>query len=157
MLDAGTRAPEFVLQDDRGTDRSLTSLLDDGPLLLYFYPADFTPGCTREACTIRDMFGELRAVGLTVAGISPQGPGSHRRFREKHALPFTLLCDPDKTVTRMYDVDGPLGIGVRRATYLVDQDRCIVDRVLADIRISRHRQFMERAVQARTEAGMRRA
>jgi len=156
MLAAGARAPEFVLQDDRGTDRTLTGLLDGGPLILYFYPADFTPGCTREACFVRDLFDEIGAVGLTVAGVSPQGPDSHRRFRDKHNLPFTLLCDPDKTVTRMYGVDGPLGFGVRRATFLIDQDRRIVDRVLADFRVGQHRRFMEHAVQARTDAGMRR-
>jgi peroxiredoxin Q/BCP len=155
MLKPGTRAPEFVLPDQDGDDRSLTGLLESGPLILYFYPADFTPGCTREACDIRDLHNEIRSVGLTVAGVSPQAPESHRRFRDEHALPYTLLCDPDKVVARMYDVDGPFGIGVRRATYLVDQDRRILDAVLADLRIGRHREFIERAVKSRDAAGMR--
>lgn len=111
MLSPGDRAPEFTLSDHEGRDTSLTSLLRSGALILYFYPADFTPGCTREACAIRDLHAEILKVGLNVAGVSPQGADSHRRFREQHHLPFTLLSDPDKSVIRMYDVDGPLGFG----------------------------------------------
>jgi len=155
MLKAHTRAPEFVLQNDQGEDTSLSQLLHDGPLVLYFYPADFTPGCTREACVIRDMHRELAAVGLRVAGISPQDPASHARFRKAHDLPFTLLSDPDKIAIKMYDVDGPLGIGVRRATYLISQDRMISDAVLADIRIGRHEEFIRKAIILRETAGMR--
>ncbi len=155
MLATGSRAPEFVLQNHAGEDRSLTGLLSDGPLILYFYPADFTPGCTREACVIRDLHGEIRSVGLAVAGVSPQDPATHSRFRERHGLSFELLCDPDKVVIRMYDVDGPLGFGVRRGTCLIDQDRTIRDSVLADLRIERHRKFIENAVRLRDAAGMR--
>ena len=154
MLKAPARAPEFVLQDDQGVDTSLTDLLRTGPLILYFYPADFTPGCTREACTIRDIHQDLVAVGLQVAGISPQDPDSHARFRQQHDLPFVLLSDPDKVAIKMYDVDGPLGIGVRRATFLVNQDRTIHDAMLADVRISRHKEFIEKAIKLRRLAGM---
>src|SRR6185436_10660926 len=93
MLDTGDKVPEFTLPDQDGHDISLTALLKDGPAILYFYPADFTPGCTREACSIRDIHREISRAGLTVAGISPQSPESHKRFREKHSLPFTLLSD----------------------------------------------------------------
>lgn len=146
MLKAQSRAPEFILQDDQGQDTSLSSLLQAGPLILYFYPADFTPGCTREACTIRDIHQDLVAVGLQVVGVSPQDPESHTRFREKHDLPFVLLSDPDKIAIKMYDVDGPLGVGVRRATFLIAQDRTIHDAMLADIRIGRHKEFIEKAI-----------
>jgi peroxiredoxin Q/BCP len=149
MLAPGERAPEFTLPDQDNRERSLTSLLGDGPLILYFYPADFTPGCTAEACTLRDLHTEIQHAGLRVVGVSPQQPESHRRFRDKYALPFTLLSDPDKTVIRMYDVNGPLGIGVRRATYLVDQARMIQDAVLADFRIGRHEEFVRTAVALR--------
>jgi peroxiredoxin Q/BCP len=154
MLKARTRAPEFVLQNDQGQDTSLSDLLQDGPLVLFFYPADFTPGCTREACTIRDLHKELASVGLRVAGISPQDADSHARFRATHDLPFTLLSDPDKSVIRMYGVDGPLGFGVRRATFLIGQDRTINDAVLADIRIGRHEEFIRKAIILRETAGM---
>ena len=109
MLPIGGRAPEFTLPDQDDQNVSLSTLLRHGPLILYFYPADFTPGCTREACSIRDMHAELIEAGLDVAGVSPQTPETHRRFREKYKLPFTLLADVDKFVIRMYDVVGPLG------------------------------------------------
>lgn len=155
MLKAGSRAPEFVLPDHDGRDRNLSDLLDDGPLILYFYPADFTPVCTREACAFRDMFTELKSVGLSVAGISPQDPASHARFRKEQRLPFTLLSDEDKTVIKMYDVDGPLGVGVRRATYIVNRDRMIQDAVLADVLVGRHTDFLKKAVILRETAGLR--
>ena len=122
-LTPATKAPEFTLPDQDGHDISLTALLKDGPAILYFYPADFTPGCTREACSIRDIHRELTRAGLTVAGISPQSPESHKRFREKHGLPFTLLSDETKEVIKMFGVNGPLGFWVQRVTFLVDQNR----------------------------------
>jgi len=146
MLAIGGQAPEFTLPDQNEQSVSLSTLLRDGPLILYFYPADFTPGCTREACAIRDLHSEIQQAGLEVAGVSPQTPASHRAFREKYRLPFTLLSDVDKFVIRMYDVQGPLGIGVRRATYLIDQARCIRAHVLADLRIGQHEAFVRRAV-----------
>src|ERR1700744_6331778 len=109
MLDIGGRAPEFTLPDHTGQPASLSTLLRSGPLILYFYPADFTPGCTKEACMLRDLHEEIQKVGLSVAGVSPQGPERHREFREKYQLPFTLLCDVEKFVIKMYDVNGPIG------------------------------------------------
>jgi thioredoxin-dependent peroxiredoxin len=146
MLAMGGRAPEFTLPDQDDQSVSLSTLLRHGPLILYFYPADFTPGCTRQACAIRDLHSEIQSVGLDIAGVSPQTPESHRGFREKYKLPFTLLSDVDKFVIRMYDVRGPLGIGVRRATYLIDQARYIRAAVLADFRIPQHEDFIRRAI-----------
>ena len=155
MLKVGSRAPEFVLQDNDGNDVSLSDLLQTGPLILYFYPADFTPGCTREACSIRDIHNDIQAVGLRVVGISPQDPETHERFRKEHRLPFTLLCDPGKVAVKMYDVDGPLGFGVRRVTYLINQDRIIKDALQADLRIGKHTVFIEKAVMLREAAGLK--
>ena len=146
MLAVGDRAPEFALPDQDERDVPLTSLLNQGPLILYFYPADFTPGCTKEACAIRDLHAELRKAGLNVVGVSPQSPESHRRFRERYRLPFPLLSDPEKAVIRMYDVNGPLGLLVRRATYLIDQGRVIRGAVLADLRITEHEAFIRKAL-----------
>lgn len=148
MLSPGERAPEFTLPDHEGRDVSLTSMLRRGALVLYFYPADFTPGCTREACAIRDLHAEIQKVGLTVAGVSPQDAESHQRFRDKYRLPFTLLSDADKAVIRMYGVDGPLGFGVRRGTYLIGRDGRIKDSVLADLRIGAHEAFVRKAIEA---------
>ena len=154
MLKARSRAPDFVLQDDQGQDTSLSGILQAGPLVLYFYPADFTPGCTKEACAIRDIHKDLLAAGLQVVGVSPQDPESHAKFREHHNLPFTLLSDLDKVAIKAYDVDGPLGFGVRRATFLIGQDQKIHDAVLADIQISRHTEFIEKAIILRETAEM---
>ncbi len=153
MLEVGARAPEFVLANDQGGETSLSDLLQDGPLILYFYPADFTPGCTKEACSIRDIHTDIQSVGLQVAGVSPQDIDSHVRFRDEYELPFLLLSDPDKTAIKMYDVDGPFGVGVRRATFLINQDRVIQDAVMADVRIGRHQEFIERAIILRETAG----
>jgi thioredoxin-dependent peroxiredoxin len=146
MLDIGGRAPEFTLPDHTGQPVSLSTLLRSGPLILYFYPADFTPGCTKEACSIRDLHSAIQRAGLAVAGVSPQSPETHQKFREKYQLPFTLLADAEKNVIRMYDVMGPLGFGVRRATYLIDQARRIRSAVLADFRIAQHEDFVRTAI-----------
>ncbi|HSY06225.1 MAG TPA: peroxiredoxin [Steroidobacteraceae bacterium] len=146
MLAMGGRAPEFTLPDQDEQSVSLSTFLRRGSLILYFYPGDFTPGCTREACAIRDLHDDLQQVGLEVVGVSPQSPATHRAFRQKYQLPFTLLSDTDKFVIRMYDVRGPLGFGVRRATYLIDQARYIRGAVLADFRIGPHEEFIRRAI-----------
>ena len=146
MLKAGERAPEFTLPDETGTDRSLTELLSSGAIVLYFYPADFTPGCTRQACVLRDLHTDIQRAGLRVVGISPQSPESHAKFRNKYNLPFVLLSDQHKAVIKMYGVNGPLGIGVRRVSYLVDGARRIRDAVLADFKIERHADFVRKAI-----------
>jgi thioredoxin-dependent peroxiredoxin len=149
MIKAGERAPEFTLPDETGKDRSLTELLSAGAIVLYFYPADFTPGCTRQACVLRDLHTEIAHAGLRVVGISPQGPQSHAKFKAKYQLPFVLLSDEQKTVVKMYGVNGPLGIGVRRATYLIDGSRRVRDAVLADFMIGRHADFVRKAIMLR--------
>jgi len=149
MLKSGERAPEFTLPDETATDRTLTELLSSGAIVLYFYPADFTPGCTRQACVLRDLHGEIERAGLRVVGISPQSPESHAKFRGKYNLPFVLLSDQQKAVTKMYGVNGPLGLGVRRASFLIDGSRRIRDVVLADFMIARHADFVRKAIALR--------
>ncbi len=149
MLKAGERAPEFTLPDDEGKDRSLTDFLSVGATVLYFYPADFTPGCTRQACALRDLQTDIQSAKLRVVGISPQGRASHAKFRAKYNLPFPLLSDEHREVIKMYGVTGPLGLGVRRATFLIDGSRRIHDVVLADFRIGRHRDFVRKAIMLR--------
>jgi peroxiredoxin Q/BCP len=146
MLKQGERAPEFTLPDETGKDRSLTELLSPGAIVLYFYPADFTPGCTRQACLLRDLHTEIESAGLRVVGVSPQSPESHVKFKTKYNLPFVLLSDEHKVVIKMYGVNGPLGMGVRRASYLIDASRRIRDAVVADFRIGRHDDFVRKAV-----------
>ena len=153
MLKTGAKAPDFSLNSHDGQTVSLSGLLQDGPLILYFYPADFTPGCTKEACAIRDIHDDIVSVGLTVIGISPQDEDSHRRFREEHNLPFILISDPDKEAVRKYDVDGPFGVGVRRATFLIGESGKIEDAVMADVLIGRHQEFIEKAIKLRESSG----
>jgi peroxiredoxin Q/BCP len=148
MLEKGARAPDFELSDQDGRRHTLKSLLVDGPLILYFYPADFTPGCTKEACSFRDLHQELVKAKLRVVGVSPQDVDSHRAFADKHHLNFPLLADPHKAVIKAYDLDGPLGFGVRRGTYLIGRDGRIQDGVLADLRIGEHEAFVRAAIKS---------
>lgn len=147
MLDAGDTAPDFSLTASDGSQITLDHLLADGPLILYFYPADFTPGCTAEACEIRDRHDDIRSVNANVVGVSPQNTASHNRFRDKYDLPFPLLEDTKKTVIKAYGANGPMGMGVRRVTYLIGQDKIIVRRVLADFAIKHHVQFIDQVIE----------
>ena len=156
MLAQDSPAPDFTLLNHDGQETSLGFLLERGPLVLYFYPADFTPLCTAEACSFRDTFADpaLQEVGLSLSGISPQSVASHAKFREKHDLTFPLLADTEKKVARAYDALLPFGLGTRRVTYLIDPNRTIVDGVEANLGLGKHNAFIERAIEhARAAAG----
>ena len=155
MLKVGDVAPEFILPDENGDEVALTKRLQESAVILYFYPADFTPGCTKEACAIRDIHDDILSVGLDVIGISPQDEQSHLKFKKQHDLPFTLISDPDKIAIRMYDADGPMGFGVRRITYLVSQGQRIQGAICADLKIGKHDEFIRRAIVLRETAGMK--
>ncbi|MGV0035425.1 MAG: peroxiredoxin [Candidatus Azotimanducaceae bacterium WSBS_2022_MAG_OTU7] len=138
MLAIGDTAPDFELPGAEGKVITLDDLLSEGPLVLYFYPADFTSLCTAEACEIRDRHEDLRAVSANVVGVSPQGESSHNRFRDRYELPFPLLDDRRKEVIKAYGVNGPLGMGVRRVTFLINPDKKIANRVVADFGVKQH-------------------
>ncbi len=144
MLNVGDTAPHFELEDHEGKRVSIDDLLS-GPLLLYFYPADFTPICTKQACMFRDTYESMVSAGVKVVGISPQDAASHARFRQEHSLPFPLLSDPTKATINAFGATGPLGIGVRRITYLIDPDKTIQQALVADFRVNRHEQFAAEA------------
>lgn len=148
MLSRGRLAPEFALRDQDNELVSLAELLANGPVVVFFYPGDFTPLCTRQACMLRDVHDELVQMGIRVVGISPDSPDKHRAFREAHGLRYTLLADPEKDVAHLYEAEGPLGIGVRRASYLIGENGYIEDAVLADVRISRHKAFIQKTIAA---------
>ena len=153
MLDTGDKAPEFTLPDQDAHDISLTQLLQSGPAILFFYPADSTPTCTREACSIRDIHKDISRAGLSVVGISPQSPESHKRFRAKHSLPYSLLADEKKEVIKMFGVNGPLGFWVQRVTFLVDQNRVVRGRVKATFSVAEHEAFIRQATELRDTPG----
>lgn len=130
MLEAGTKAPEIVLNDKDGKEIKLSDFKGQR-VAVYFYPRDNTPGCTRQACAFRDEFEEYKALGIPVIGISKDSESSHRRFAEKNELPFILLADPELKAIKDYDVwqekkmYGKVSMGVVRATYLIDADGII--------------------------------
>ena len=155
MLEVGDIAPEFILPDENGEEVALTQRLQNSAVILYFYPADFSPGCTKESCAIRDIHDEILSVGLQVIGISPQDEVRHRRFKKKHGLPFTLISDPGKIAIRLYDADGPLGFGVRRITYLISQEQRIQGAVCADLKIAKHDEFIKQAIMLRETQAMK--
>ena len=145
MLKVGDTAPDFSLPDHSGKTVSLRELLARGPVLLYFYPADFTPVCTREACAFSAVEPDLARAGVSLIGISPQDEATHTRFRERYSLPFPLLADPDKQVIRAYDCNGLLGFGVSRVTYLIGKDGRIQEATKATLRVAPHLDLAKRA------------
>jgi peroxiredoxin Q/BCP len=146
VLRVGEQAPEFKLEDQHGEPVTLKALLAEGELILYFYPVDFTPICTAEACAFRDNFDDVSAIGTNVVGISPQDVASHRRFAESFEIPFPLLADPRKTAIGAYGVDGPFGFGVRRATFLIGRDGIVRNRVVSDLMVRSHIELLRQTV-----------
>ncbi|MEJ2087264.1 MAG: peroxiredoxin [Gammaproteobacteria bacterium] len=146
MLKVGDIAPDFSLKNQSGAVVTLTELAAEGDLILYFYPADFSPVCTAEACAFRDNFSGVSDIGARIAGISPQGVESHRRFATTFSIPFPLLADPRKQAIRAYGVDGPLGFGVRRATFLIDRSRIIRNRVVSDLFVGSHTDLLKQTL-----------
>jgi peroxiredoxin len=118
MLKVNDKAPQFVLQDDQGREFSLAEQAGQR-LLLVFYPGDNTPVCTKQLCDYRDGVEAFAGLGVKVVGVSNDSAESHRAFRQKHDLPFTLLTDPDLEVAALYDSKGMLGM--KRSVFLIDE------------------------------------
>lgn len=159
MLSIGQPAPDFTLTDDLGNPVSLASLLASGPVVLYFYPADFTPVCTAQACMFRDWTQDLAAAGVRVVGISPQSQSSKHQFKQKHTLGFTLLADPERKAINAYGAAFLFGLFTRRVTYLVEPSPAgegrIADRVVADLTVGPHKKFVERVLARGSAAATR--
>jgi peroxiredoxin Q/BCP len=139
---AGKVAPKFELSDDMGIIRRLGDYRGK-PLILYFYPADDTPGCTKEACNFRDDYSNYEQAGVTILGVSPDTVKSHSNFKAKYDLPFPLLADPDHKTCLAYGVWGPKMFmgreheGVLRTTFLIDGQGKIA-RVFENVRAAQH-------------------
>jgi peroxiredoxin Q/BCP len=142
MIEEGTEAPDFELRSDAGEAVKLSDLRGR-PVVLYFYPKDDTPGCTTQACGIRDAYGEFERAGAVVLGVSPDSEASHVKFRDKYELPFTLLADPDHEVAELYGVWGEkkyMGrtyLGVTRSTFVIAEDGT-VKRVMHNVKPDTH-------------------
>jgi thioredoxin-dependent peroxiredoxin len=138
----GKPAPDFTLTSDSGEPVTLSSFRGR-PVILYFYPKDDTPGCTTQACGIRDAYGEFEAAGAVVLGVSPDDERSHVKFKEKFGLPFTLLADPDHAVADTYGVWGEkkyMGktfLGVKRSTFVIGADGNVT-KVMHDVKPASH-------------------
>lgn len=130
MLNIGTKAPEFTLEDKDGNKVSMSDFKGK-KVVIYFYPKDNTPGCTRQACAFRNAYEGFKNNDIQVIGISKDSIKSHQRFAEKHELPFILLSDPDLIAIKTFDVwkekkmYGKTALGVVRATYIVDESGII--------------------------------
>ena len=141
-ISVGIPAPDFNLLDDINTPRHLSDFRGQ-PVILYFYPADDTPGCTKEACNFRDDYSAYQNTGVTILGVSPDSVKSHVKFKNKFQLPFPLLADEDHKICNLYEVWGPKKFmgksyeGVLRTTFLIDSQGNIAH-VFENVRPAEH-------------------
>lgn len=139
MLKEGMPAPDFEAPTDDGGTFRLSDYKGKQPVVLYFYPKDFTMGCTREACNFRDNYEELQKRNAVLIGVSADSAESHQSFREEHGLPFPLIPDPDKRIIELYDVGAAfLGFATARVTYVIDTAGVIRATVRHDLFIAKH-------------------
>jgi len=153
MLAVGDKAPAFTLPDQDGKPVSLKSLLGDGAVVLYFYPKDDTPGCTKEACSFRDDFSAFKKAGARVVGVSADGTAAHTKFRAKYDLPFTLLADEEKELVKSYGVwkdkvlYGRKYKGIERTTFVIDK-KGVVRAIFPKVKVDGHSDKVLEAVRA---------
>jgi len=135
----GDTVPDFELPDQMGTTRKLSDLLRDGPVVLFFYPAAMTYGCTKESCHFRDLDAEFKAVGATRVGISADSVDKQKQFDEKESLGFTLLSDADRRVaTELGAKRGPNFLPNKRMTFVIDTDRTLLDVIHTEFSMGAH-------------------
>ena len=150
-IPSGVPAPDFMLKDQNGMPHRLQEYLGK-PVVLYFYPKDDTPGCTKEACSFRDAFAEYKEAGVVVLGVSPDDSESHRKFATKYNLPFTLLADEGHQVAELYGVWGKKKRfgreyeGIHRTTFLINESG-IIQQVFEDVKPENHSQEVLAALQ----------
>ena len=151
----GDRLPDFELPDQTGTTRSLSSLLAGGPLVLFFYPAAMTPGCTKEACHFRDLAGEFAAVGASRVGISTDAVDKQAKFSDSQRFDYPLLSDADGKVAESFGVKrGLLGkfLPVKRATFVIDSDRTVLGVISSEDNMDTHADKALEVLRARQSA-----
>ncbi|MDG7001449.1 MAG: peroxiredoxin [Nitrososphaerota archaeon] len=132
----GDSAPLFESVADDGTNFSLKELIGKSNIVLYFYPKDFTMGCTKEACAFRDNWDKTVALGATVIGVSSDSVETHSKFKKEHSLPFTLLSDKDRSIRKMYGVDSRFL--APRTTFVIDRDGKVRNVFNSQLNVSRH-------------------
>jgi len=138
-MKVGDVVDDFELHDENGVSRKLSGLLKDGPVVLFFYPAAFTAGCTAEACHFRDIAGEFRSVGAQPVGISPDSVDRQADFANRYSLGYPLLSDPEGSVRAQFGVTRGIALApTKRVTFVIDTDRRVLEVVKSEIRMSVH-------------------
>lgn len=140
-LSPGDMVDDFTLPDETGTPRSLTRLLEDGPVVLFFYPAAMTSGCTAKSCHFRDLGAEFGEVGAVRVGVSRDAVDKQRRFAEMHEFDYPLLSDVDGEIARRLGVRRRLPLGPlsnRRMTFVIGQDRRVIDVIHSEVSMTAH-------------------
>lgn len=138
MLKVETAAPNFAAKLDDGSTFELESYRGAKHVVLYFYPKDFTAGCTAQACAFRDTYAELADLDAVIFGVSGDSESSHASFRERHELPFPLIADPSREVHRLYEAVGLIPWITPRITYVIDKEGVIRDAIRHDFRVKAH-------------------
>ena len=138
MLKEGTTAPDFEGEADDGSTFHLSDYRGKKNVVLYFYPKDFTPGCTKEACNFRDESETIGTHDAVVVGVSSDSTESHSSFKEQHKLTFPLIADPEKRIRRTYEAQGLLGLIPARVTYIIDKQGIIRKSFRHDLSIGKH-------------------
>ncbi|GAA4823492.1 peroxiredoxin [Streptomyces ziwulingensis] len=150
----GDTVEDFALPDETGTERRLSELLADGPVVLFFYPAALTTGCTAEACHFRDLAAEFAAAGARPVGISGDTVERQREFAGRHSLGMPLLSDPDGTVRERFGVRRGFSLApTRRVTFVLAEDRTVLDVVRSELRMAAHADRALAAVRAHRGSG----
>ncbi|MFF0383130.1 peroxiredoxin [Streptomyces sp. NPDC004286] len=145
-LQIGDKVEDFTLPDETGTERRLTDLLADGPVVLFFYPAALTSGCTAEACHFRDLAGEFAAAGAQPVGISGDTVEKQQEFAGRHTLGMPLLSDTDGTIRERFGVKRGFTLApTKRVTFVIGQDRTVLEIVRSELRMNTH---ADRALEA---------
>lgn len=155
-IEPGSKAPAFTLPDDQGHKVKLSDL-KGSPVVLYFYPRDDTPGCTKEACAFRDRYDELEQAGVRLLGVSGDSAESHTKFRTKYELPFPLLVDAEHKLSEKYgawrekNMYGKKSMGIQRSTFLIDADGKVA-KVWKRVRVDGHDDQVLEAVRELSQA-----
>ncbi|WP_405835998.1 peroxiredoxin [Streptomyces sp. NBC_01518] len=138
-LNVGDKVEDFTLPDETGAERSLTELLAEGPVVLFFYPAALSAGCTAEACHFRDLAAEFAAVGARPVGISGDSVDKQQEFAGKHTLGMPLLSDTDGTIRELFGVKRGFSLApTKRATFVIAEDRTILEVISSELRMNTH-------------------
>src|SRR5437763_10114112 len=133
----GDKAPDFALPDETGATRKLGDLLADGPVVLYFYPAAMTSGCTKESCHFRDLKSEFATIGAQRVGISADKVEKQKQFSDKYTFDFPLLSDPDKSVAKEFGVKRGIGPN-KRTTFVIDRDGTVLEVIKSELNMNSH-------------------